>query len=140
MKGVSAIISIILLVMISVSLASLSWLWFFGITNNLQNSATILTQKATTNVGLEARIEIAQFYSPKWVNATIRNTGTVNIDLSKLGVFVNGVLSTYIPNTGTISPGSTVTVNITNATLACTGKTLEISFESGFEDYETIIC
>jgi flagellin-like protein len=141
MKGISAIISIILLVMISVSLAGLAWVWFFNISNNLMTSATSATQAATNKIGIKARIEVAQFYSPNWVNATIRNIGTVNIDMAKLGIFVDSVLSTvYNPNTGMLTPGSTVTINITNATPACTGKVLEISFESGFEDYETIAC
>ena len=141
MKGISAIISIILLVMISISLAGLAWVWFFNITNNLTTIATNATKEATNTMGMQARIEVAQFYSANWVNATIRNIGTVNIDVAKLGIFVDGVLSTiYSPNTGMLAPGSTITINITNATQACTGKVLKISFENGFEDYVTIAC
>jgi flagellin-like protein len=140
MKGISAIISVILLVMISISLAGLAWVWFFNISNTLTTSATNETQAATNKLGMKAKIEVAQFYSANWVNATIRNIGTVNIDIAKLGIFVDGVLSTYNPNTGILAPGSTITINITNATPACTGKVLEISFENGFEDYETIAC
>ncbi len=141
MKGVSAIIAIILLVMISVSLAGLAWLWFFEITNTLENSVTNATESATSRIGTQGRIGVARFYPSTWVNATIRNIGTVDIDLSKLGIFIDGVLSTtYTPNTGKLTPGSTITINITNTTAACTDKILKISFPSSIEDYKTISC
>lgn len=141
MKGISAIISIILLVMISVSLAGMAWLWFYGITNTLSQSATSATETATTKMGMQGRIEVARFYPNTWVNTTIRNTGTVDIDLSKLGIFIDGIQSTtYAPNTGTISPGATATINVTNTTAACTDKTLKITFPNNLEDYITISC
>lgn len=141
MKGVSAIISIVLLVMISVSLAGLAWIWFFGITNALQNSAVNATETATNRMGMAARIETAKFYPVTWVNATIRNTGTVDIDLSKLGIFIDGYLSTvYAPNTSKLAPGSIVTINITNTTPACADKVLRITFPNGVDDYRTISC
>jgi len=139
MKGVSAIIAIILLVMISVSLAGLAWVWFFSVSNTLKNTAANATNTATSIVSMEARIEAARFYPTKWVNASFRNIGTVNISLAKLGVFIDGVLSTYSPNTGMLSPGNVETINITNTTQAC-GKVLKITFENGFEDYRTVTC
>ena len=141
MKGVSAIIAIVLLVMISVSLAGLAWVWFFGISNLLTNSATNATEEATARMGMQARLETARFYAPTYVNATIRNTGTVDINLTRLGIFIDGFLTTtYTPNTGKIAPGEISTINITNATPACTDKVLKITFPNGVEDYKTISC
>ena len=143
MKGLSAIISIILLVMISVSLAGLAWLWFFQISNLLKNTATNATETVTTKLGMQFRLEAAKFYSPNYVNATIRNIGTVDINLATLGIFIDNSLHTtaaYIPNTGKIIPGETTTIKITNNTAACSSKILKITIESGTEDYKTIDC
>lgn len=141
MRGVSSIIAVILILMIVVSLVALTWTWFTRLFNNLASSASNATTTATTSLGIEANIEAAKFYSPTFVNATIRNTGTIDIDLSKLGIFVDGSFCPlYAPNSGKISPGLTATVNITNATAACSNKVLKITFESGFEDYTTITC
>jgi flagellin-like protein len=140
MRGVSAIIAIILILMIVVALAALAYTWFTGIFGSLTTSATNATATATTAMGMQVRIEAAKSYGSS-VNATIRNTGTVNVDISKLGVYVDGSLCpNYAPNTSTITPGLTKTINITNTTAACPNKVLKITIESGFEDYKTIIC
>ncbi|OGI12204.1 hypothetical protein A3K64_02635 [Candidatus Micrarchaeota archaeon RBG_16_36_9] len=140
MKGVSAIIAIVLLVMITISLAGLAWLWIFNLSTVLENTVTNTTRRATENMGMQARIQVARFYPIRWVNATILNTGTVDIDLSKLGIFIDDVLTiNYVPNTSKIMPGGMETINITNTTPAC-NKVLRITFPSGVDDYKTISC
>ena len=140
MKGVSAIIAIVLLVMITISLAGLAWLWIFNLSTVLENTVTNTTRRATENMGMQARIQVARFYPIRWVNATILNTGTVDIDLSKLGIFIDDVLTiNYVPNTSKIMPGGMETINITNTTAAC-NKVLRITFPSGVDDYKTISC
>jgi len=142
MKGISAIIAIILILMIVVALAALAYTWFTGIFATLTTSATNATTTATIAMGMQIRIEAAKFYSPSWVNATIRNTGTVDFDTGKLGIYIDGNLEQtyYASPSGKISPGSITTVNITNTTAACPNKVLKISIETGLEDYKTITC
>jgi len=145
MKGVSAIIAIILILMIVVALAALAYTWFTGIFASLTTSATNATATATTAMGMQIRIEAAKFYDTPYnhVNATIRNTGTIEIDPSKFGVYIDGSLSPdyeYYPP-GKISPGSTTTIMVNNTTsAACPNKVLKITIESGLEDYKTITC
>jgi flagellin-like protein len=145
LKGVSAIIAVILIVMIVVSLVGLTWTWFNGLINNLQSSTSNATTTATTALGMQASIEVAKFYPGayplNYVNATIRNTGTLDINIGKFGVYIDGVFCpSYVPNSGKISPGSTATINITNSTPACPNKVLKITIENGLEDYKTITC
>lgn len=144
MKGISAIIAMVLILMIVVALTGLAYTWFTGIFGSLTTSATNATTTATTAMGMQVRIEAAKINSTtagKGVNATIRNIGTVDIDVSKLGVYIDGSLcSTYNPNTGKLTPSLTATLQITNTTAACTNKVLKITLESGFEDYKTITC
>jgi archaellum component FlaF (FlaF/FlaG flagellin family) len=142
MKGVSAIIAIILILMIVVALSALAYTWFSGIFSSLTTTTSNATSQATTAMAMQFRIETAKWYTPKWVNATLRNIGTVNFDIGKLAVYVDGVLSIYAPNaTGTyLTPGQTITINITNATAACPNEVLSISLESGLQDSRTISC
>ncbi|NIM46691.1 MAG: hypothetical protein GTN40_00850 [Candidatus Aenigmarchaeota archaeon] len=146
MKGISAIIAIILILMIVVALAALAYTWFTGIFASLTTSAANATTTATTAMGMQIRIEAAKFFETPshQVNATIRNTGTVDVDPNKFGVYIDGSLhtSTYYdsePSTK-IPPGGTVTINITNTTAACPNKVLKVSIETGLDDYKTITC
>ncbi len=131
--------------MIVVSLIGLTYTWFFGLISHLQDTTSNATATATTKLGMKANIEVAKFYPGayplNYVNATIRNSGTMNLDIGKLGVYINGVFCpTYVPNSGKISPGYTATISITNATPACPDKVLKVTIESGLEDYKTITC
>lgn len=142
MKGVSEIISIILIVMIVVSLAGVTWTWYNGIVGTVTEANTNATSTATSALGTQMRIEAARYDAARrYVNVTIRNIGTVDIDLSKLGNYVDGsYCTTYTPNAGRVTPGETRTIGITNRTPACNNKIVKITLESGFEDYRTISC
>ena len=142
MKGVSEIISIILIVMIVVSLAGVTWTWYNGIVTTVTEANTNATSTATSALGTQMRIEAARYDSVKrLVNVTMRNIGTVDIDLSKLGTYVDGSFcATYTPNTGRLTPGDTRSIGITNTTAACKNKVVKITLDSGFEDYRTISC
>ena len=142
MKGISAIIAIILILMIVVALAALTYTWFTGIFGSLTTTATNATTTATEAMGIQIRIEAAKYYTNEGVNATVRNTGTVNFDPDKFGVYIDGSLCTSIDlaPSGKISPGDTVILNITNKTAACPNKVLKITTEGGSIDYKTITC
>jgi FlaG/FlaF family flagellin (archaellin) len=141
MKGVSAIIAIILILMIVVALSALAYTWFSGIFTSLTTTTSNATSQATTAMAMQFRIEAAKFYGGSSTNATIRNIGTVNFDAGKLGIYIDGMLSSYVPNaTNMLNPGQTITLNITNGTAACPNKILKITLESGLEDSRTISC
>jgi len=141
MKGVSAIIAIILILMIVVALSALAYTWFSGIFTSLTATTSNATSQATTAMAMQFRIEAARSANSANVSATIRNIGTVNFDVGKLGVYIDGSLSAYGPNTSyMLPPGQTITFNITNGTAACPNKILKITLESGLEDSRAISC
>ena len=78
MKGVSAIIAMILIVMIVVSLVGMTWTWTTTLFSSISSTATNATTSATTNLGMQIGVVAAKFYaSPtSHVNVTIRNRGT----------------------------------------------------------------
>jgi archaellum component FlaF (FlaF/FlaG flagellin family) len=145
MKGVSAIIAIILILMIVVALSALAYTWFSGIFTSLTTTTSNATSQATTAMAMQFRIEAAKSYGGGGgtgsVNATIRNIGTVNFDVGKLGIYIDGMLSSYVPIASyALPPGQVITLNITNATAACPNKVLAITLESGLQDSRTISC
>ncbi len=144
MKGVSAIIAIILILMIVVALAALTYTWFTGIFGSLTTSASNATTTATTALGMKFEIERAKFYDTPYnhVNATIRNKGTLDIDPSKFGIYIDGSLSPeYTYPYSKISPADSIDILINNTTsAACSNKVLKITIETGLEDYKTISC
>ena len=141
MKGVSAIIAIILILMIVVALTALSYTWLTGVLGGLTASTNNATTNAMTTQNTKMRIEAVKYYPGIGVNTTIRNIGTMNIDISKLGIYVDGSLCpAYNPNSGTLGPGLTKSINIVNTTAACYYKVLKITLETGFEDYKYITC
>jgi FlaG/FlaF family flagellin (archaellin) len=141
MKGVSAIIAIILILMIVVALSALAYTWFSGIFTSITTTTSNATATATTAMAMQFRIEAAKFYGGNFTNATIRNIGTVNFDVGRLGVYIDGVMSSYTPNSSyLLPPGQIFTLNVTNATAACPNKVLAITLESGLQDSRTISC
>jgi FlaG/FlaF family flagellin (archaellin) len=141
MKGVSAVIAIILILMIVVALTALAYTWFREIFGGLTVSANNATSTATTSLSMKMRIDVVKYYPGFGVNATIRNIGTVDIDMSKLGIYIDGsYCPVYAPSSGKLTPGLTNTIKITNTTAACYYKVLKVSLETGFEDYKTITC
>ena len=142
MKGVSAIIAIILILMIVIALASLAYTWFSGIFSSLTNTASNATTTATTAMGMQVIIEAAKYYANDNVTVTLRNTGTVDVDPQRISGYVDGNLGVIggYSSTAKVSPGGTVTFNISNTTAACSGKNVKTTLETGFEEYHSITC
>jgi len=140
MKGVSTIIAVVLILMIVVSLAALTFTWFTGIIDILTNTASNASSQATCSMAMKIEIENARYFSGDSINSTIRNTGTIDVDISKLAFYIDGVPSSFTPSTGKLSPGSIGNFNITNITPACQNKVIKVTHECGGEDYRTISC
>jgi len=137
MKGVSTVIAIILILMITVALAALAYTWFTGIFASLTASATTATTTATTAMATSFVIESAWNVSTL-VNVAIRNTGTSNINMPKIIAYVSDIKYTpaNLNPTTTLSPGDkgTFTLTVTDPK----GKTLIVSIESGLQQSATI--
>jgi flagellin-like protein len=142
MKGVSDIIAIILILLITVSLAALAYLWFTGILQDMLGIAGNQTQHVGDTLGTKFKIDAAVGYQTESkVGVVVRNTGTVNLDLQKLATYVNNTLYTGREGLGaSLAPGEFVSFNITSVPSGGCSSTLKITVETGAEDTLTIVC
>jgi hypothetical protein len=60
------------------------------------------------------RLDSVKIYKPNVISITIRNTGTLDIDINKLFVVIDNNVGAYTPNTGTLEPNQIITINITS--------------------------
>ena len=163
MKAISSIIAIILILMIVVALAALAYTWFTGIFSSLTGTVSTSVGTTTTAMGTSFKIEnvinVTCLTCPptqSYVNATIRNIGTSNINLSKILGYLNedpipvvtsccgGTCSCISTTSGSliISRGDKATIpfNTTKTGPINCGKTLKITVESGLSDSKKVIC
>ena len=99
MKGVSEIIAIIMILMITISLAALAYTWFSGIFSQIMDAAASLLTRSSKNMATQFKVDNA-FYvaSANTIYVSIRNTGNQNFDASKTLFYIKGV-----PGSGTIT-------------------------------------
>lgn len=142
MRGISTIIAIILILMIVVALAALTWTWFNTIFASLTASAESAVEGTTTTMGTDFTIENAK-YLDSTVNATIRNTGTQNFNVSKSSAYIDGDYYSIDFDPGDIlTPGDTSIIfhqNTTEIPGVC-GAVLKIVIETGLLKTTTIAC
>jgi hypothetical protein len=140
-----SIIMVVILIIISIFVVYnvyFETVWIMGVRTSPEPGRFNISHEMT----MKFRIEAAKYYTGGWVNATIRNIGTLKFDVGKLGAYVDEPVgetpSVYSPNTtgNYLIPGQTININITNGTAACPNKTLIIVLESGLEESKTISC
>ena len=113
MRGIDAIISVILLLMISVALVATSYAWFSGMFTTVTEGGTNVTQKALTLSMASMAIENEQKAGGEYI-IYIRNTGQV--PLTGFSVSVNGLPVTATLSSPTVEPGQVLMVsNISGA-------------------------
>jgi len=148
MKGISTILATILIVIIVVALVSLTYTFAVGLFTTSAKGATAGTESLTKR--LQQSVEIIGDGSCNAVtnNITfsIRNSGTVGIDVGGLSVLIQGKLisdSSTTPNitAATLSPGQLKQFSAWTADDLVTGTsyTLTVSAPAGTAD-KTVTC
>ncbi|MEM7820340.1 MAG: archaellin/type IV pilin N-terminal domain-containing protein [Candidatus Aenigmatarchaeota archaeon] len=99
MRGVSAVIAVILLLMITVALAATSYVWFSSVTETVMTGGTNVTERATASILSDFRIESS---TPGAIY--VRNIGSTA--LSGWVVYVNDNPTTIKAVPDTLPPGA----------------------------------
>ncbi|MCD6215800.1 MAG: hypothetical protein J7J92_01855 [Candidatus Aenigmarchaeota archaeon] len=120
-KGITPVIAIVLLLLITIALVGFAYVWFnriaLGIGGSIENQST----QQTRQMGQRVRIE-----SCSGGNATIRNSGTETFNIDTDLVFlVNNVADSSPGCSGDLAPGAVATCNTLED--ATSGKTLQVS-------------
>ena len=105
MKGITPVIAIVLLLMITIALIGFAYVWFnrmaLGLTGNIEQQ----TNRTTTQMG--EKILITSCVSGDKGKIYIKNVGTSNLDQSKIDVYVDGALRGACNTSGSLAPQST---------------------------------
>ncbi len=109
MKSISTIIATVLLVIIVVSIVGLTYTFATGIFTTTTTAATNQTQTIISRLGEQATI-----VSTAGNTVYVRNIGTQNIDLTKVGVFLNEIKANFVPEVTMLTPGSIAALAITD--------------------------
>lgn len=119
-KGISTVIAVVLLLLITVGIIWLFSTWITGTTTTVTERTGELIETRTRTLNIDFSVKAGYDSNSNTVNITVTNTGPGDIDLSKVAVFIKGFPQTIKSgNSGTISPGNFTTLIVENTTEAC---------------------
>ena len=135
-KGVSAVIAIILILMITVALAAMAYVWFTSIFQEISEGAGQAAAGTTQAIGTSFVLEAASYTYVADGNATIkiavRNTGTNT--LSGIAVYLDSDFIEVVEDI--IEPGIVTEIEATETDLAeCTAGnkiSVKVTSETGY--------
>jgi hypothetical protein len=130
MKGISAIIVMVLILMISISLTGLGYVTFTSMFSKVTTSEGQALSQTLNNMMAQMRIESILRGSGTDSMVYIRNTGKV--DLTNFSAYDDEALVNIragTPAGGVIMPGEVKNINITNSVAA--GSTIKITTAQG---------
>ena len=118
MKGITPVIAIILLLLITISMVGFAFVWFQRVAQTATSSSDTALQTQLNQQAQTAKID-----SAGGTTVTIRNTGSQSIAAGAVTVFVNGTLQTSgnCP-TATLAAGSSNTC--TSLVQVCSGTSV----------------
>jgi len=108
MQGISTVVVIILILLITVSFVALGYFFFSGIFTTATKTAGNLTETATAGMTAQMKIE-----SVSGKDIYVRNIGLA--ELSGFNVYVNDVKVDYTIDKSPLNPGEVAKINLTNA-------------------------
>jgi flagellin-like protein len=130
MRGISEIITLVLILLIVIALAGLTYSWFPGIIATLTGTAQDSAGNAKSSMTTDFKIESAKNVTPSVVTVTIRNIGSAAINVSKMGVYINDERVSNDGPTYMVSQGGTSTFNVSGA-MDPRGKQMKLVSETG---------
>lgn len=90
MKGITPVIAIILLLLITISMVGFAFVWFTRMAETASEAGTSALTDTTTKMATQIRIDNA-VQTADSTSITIRNTGSQTVKYSDLVFYVNGV-------------------------------------------------
>ena len=94
MKGISAIIAVVLILLITVALAAAGYMFFSTTFSSITQSAGQSISSTTGKFQASFQIESVYNTTPGVTNFTIRNTGSTTLNASKMAVYIGDSLKT----------------------------------------------
>ncbi|MCD6367695.1 MAG: hypothetical protein J7L45_01275 [Candidatus Aenigmarchaeota archaeon] len=129
-KGITPVIAMILLILIVVALGGVFAAWTMRTFKSVQGSGEEQIEQISGQ--LQKSVVIDNVNCEKNL-IYIKNTGSVNVTKSELGVYINDtLLSSFDATPEEVAPNQIMTINTTPTNL--TGGTIKISLGAGIQD------
>ncbi len=139
MKAVSTIVTVVLLLMITVGLVAVLFVWLSGMLSTITRESGETVEHNIKSLTTSITIESAVFDGTSF-KAYVSNSGREDIDMSTAAAFVEGVYQEIASgNSGILRPGERTTLVINNNTDVC-GKILRISVYPQSDAFITVRC
>ncbi len=124
MKGITPVVAVILLLLITISMVGFSFVWFSRISEIATNQTQSQMQAQLDQQAQKVRID-----SATTTTASIRNVGSRSIALAQIAVFIDGGsrTCTWSPATDPLAVGSTATCTWSGAVCASGSSTIKAS-------------
>src|SRR3989338_429961 len=132
MKGITPVIAIILLLLITISMVGFAFVWFSRVTSSAGSQIENSTLSQLRTQGQRITIENI---NPSGATVTVRNSGTVSIDQTELALYINNVLTACSWAPTSISPGARTTCDWSGS--ACAAQTTVKVVAPGGQDVST---
>jgi len=137
-KGVSTVIAVVLLLLITVGIVWTVYTWLTGTMTEVTTGTGKAIERQTEILTTDFVI-VAAGCTNTGCQVSISNTGTRNIDLTKIKVYVKGVERRITGGaSGTLSPGETKAINFDGNTRFC-GEVVRVAY-AGIIKEATIEC
>lgn len=140
MKGISTIIAVILLLMITVALMSLFWSFSTGMFGSITTGVGRQTDMSITRAGTSFTIINAKNTSLTSIDVTIRNDGTQNMDLDTLVAFVDDSKASETASATLFPGGSSNFTVVSPFSMSECNHVLRLSVAYASDSYYTIKC
>ncbi len=140
MKGISSIIAVVMLLMITVSLVAVFWAFSSGVFSSLTSSVGSQTDANIKRAGSEFIIINAINTTFTGIQVSVRNSGTQNLDLDTLIAFVDDKTATETA-AGKLVPGNAYGFTVTSPfSMSACNHILRLSVAYAPDAYYMIKC
>ncbi len=119
MKGISAVIAVVLILMITVALSAMAYVWFTGVFDTITEGAGEAAEGTADIISTSFSVQAGVMSGADTLILYLTNTGSSDIDLTRVNVFVDNLLATNTSDntfTGILVPGDIKTLKSSNTT------------------------
>lgn len=138
MKGISAVIAVVLILMITVALAAMAYVWFTGVFETITTGAGEAAERTGQTIATSFDVVSAGVDSSKILLVYITNTGSSDIWANRTNIFVGVTGQDTSGETKILRPGETYEFSFSNHGDSC-NKQLKVTYGS-LERYTQIQC
>jgi flagellin-like protein len=130
MKGISAIIATVLILLITVALAAAGYMFFSTTFSSITQTSGQSISSTTSKFQASFQIESVFNSTANVINFTIRNTGSTTLNASKIAVYINDANKAVTSPSPlpTIAPDQVVTFGLSDNKLNYCNGILKVTF------------